>query len=784
MPGKRRIRAYTYLLPVVLVAAGAVGACVIVKWREEPSPAENATANGPKAILAEANHFAFLSNSYRAEPLYAKAEQMFSERGDRRDELYAKIGRLRAEAETMSFAKLSAFIGSQLARPLVQHDPELKLWCLTAKGMTDIEVNVPAAKADWQEAEALARRLKESQWEARAKGELGLIAFLQGNSLKAGQLVGAALLSAMSSGDRGAEVRYLELIGNGLEVQGRSEEAEYFFNRAIRIVKSCQDCGFPYMAYEGKGEALAALGKFDDARAALTECLNRARHEQRSGHAAQTLILLGKLSLKTGQTAGGIDELEEAAGIAGKFNYYQLEEDDLFELAGIYKQQGELTKAARRLRAACDLSMKLGDRSSLPRNLTALAHLEMRLGKVQEAERLYDQAEDVVDAIVMNAPGPYSGGSFVGEASATYLGDFELAVQTNNLHRAFRALERARGRTIEDALESRASSKQLPTPAYRQAESAISTVQLKLMRSESPEERQRLLVDLEEQEQRLAYLNDVAMPRTPMRLWQPPALRVVQSSLTPDEMILEYVLDEPRSFCLWITHDKEGITRLNTGRGGIEDFVARYLASVRALRTASSLTKKLYSVLIAPIPASGKTHFIIVPDGKLYLLPFDALENSAGQPLVKTVDVTYVPSASVREILLTRKSKRPPTRAFLGVGDVAYEPINSHTLVGRLVRGLYDLAGVKQLRNLPGSRQEVMDADRALGGSGSVMLLGPQATLSAFESDLLNILVFCILQFTRSPARNFQPEPHWCWAEVQDRIRAGSFRSGRSSICP
>jgi len=67
----------------MLVAAGAVGACVIVKWREEPSPVKNATANGPKGILAEASHFALLSNSNRAESQYAKAEQMFRERWKR-----------------------------------------------------------------------------------------------------------------------------------------------------------------------------------------------------------------------------------------------------------------------------------------------------------------------------------------------------------------------------------------------------------------------------------------------------------------------------------------------------------------------------------------------------------------------------------------------------------------------------------------------------------------------------------------------------------------------------
>lgn len=738
MTGAGRRRVCVFLLVAVFIAVAGVAVRYIFRVRQNTrSSGLSALSNDPRGILAEANHFAFLSNSAAAEPLYARAEQMFRDRGDKRNELYAKIGRIRAQAETMSFVDISNFLGSQLATPMVQGDPELKLWCLTAKGMTDNEINVPAAKKDWEETEALARVVKDKQWESRAKGELGLIGFLEGDSWKAGRLVGGALLSAMASGDIGAQIRYLELIGNGLEVQRRPEDAQYFFDRAINLANSCKDCGFPYMAYEGKGEALAELGKTDEGRAVLTECLNEARHEQRQGHEAQTLILLGRLSFKTGNVAEAISEMEAAAATSERLNYFRMEGDVLFELAKVYERQGDFSKAEARLATARKASMQVGDRYNLPRDLTALARLEAREGKIQEAEDLYDEAEDVVDSIVMNAPGPYSGGSFLGEASDTYLGDFELAAQTNNVSRAFRALERARGRTIKDALEGRRMPAHVDSPPYQQAEGAISTVQLQLMRSENPHERQKLLEDLEEQEQRLAYLNDVTIPRTPLRLWQPPALRDVQASLTPDEVILEYVLDEPRSFCLSISRGEARITKLNAGRRQIEELTGSYLSQVRALKPASNLARELYSILLDPIPTlAGKTHFIIVPDGKIYFLPFDALEDGNSQFLIKSVIVTYVPSASVREILKARRPSHLPTRAFLGVGDVAYDTSHPAPFTGRILRGLFDLAGV-HLRNLPGTRQEVVTAERALGGRGSVMLLGTNATTAALEEEPL-----------------------------------------------
>jgi len=46
--------------------------------------------------------------------LYARAEKLFSEKGDHRNELHAHIGRLRSEAETMSFVDLSRYFAEEL----------------------------------------------------------------------------------------------------------------------------------------------------------------------------------------------------------------------------------------------------------------------------------------------------------------------------------------------------------------------------------------------------------------------------------------------------------------------------------------------------------------------------------------------------------------------------------------------------------------------------------------------------------------------------------------------
>ena len=52
-------------------------------------------------------------------------------------------------------------------------DKELRLWCLIAKGYTDIEIDYRATKRDWHEAQEIAKSLGQDQWVTRANGELG-----------------------------------------------------------------------------------------------------------------------------------------------------------------------------------------------------------------------------------------------------------------------------------------------------------------------------------------------------------------------------------------------------------------------------------------------------------------------------------------------------------------------------------------------------------------------------------------------------------------------------------
>jgi hypothetical protein len=176
---------------------------------------------------------------------------------------------------------------SAAQNPIVQADKKLRLWCLIAKGYTDIEIDYRASKRDWLEAQDIAKSLGEDQWVTRASGELGLIGFLEGNPGRAARLLGGALLSTMANGDIAGQVRFLELLGRGFEEVNRHAEALKFFERAIKLAEADPTVDFHSWGMKEKPKPWSPRQNQEEARWYFRNALTKARHK-RSGAMRRT----------------------------------------------------------------------------------------------------------------------------------------------------------------------------------------------------------------------------------------------------------------------------------------------------------------------------------------------------------------------------------------------------------------------------------------------------------------------------------------------------------------
>ena len=700
-------------------------------------------SNDPHRMLAEANRYYWTHNLPASSPLYERAEELFEQSHDDRDALYAKIGLIRSQLQ-MPFGEMSDYLAAQLKTPLVEHDPALRLFCLGIKGDADLEVKAGPARKDWEEAKSLAEQLGDKQWANRAAGELGLVNFLEGNYHQASYLVGHTLLAAIRDGDVGTQVRYLEIIGNGLNGLNRPSEGMTFFNRALDIADRDKDVGTPFMALEGKAEALLLLNHKDEAQALMERTLAEARSEKMWEHEGQDLLILAEFAMNSSKNAKAREYLQEAIQSEKRVGLVRVVEQSYLYLSQMSEEQGDLQEAGDELAQALQISGTTGDTIYLPRTLNAIAELKVKMGQKQEAHRLYEQASDVIEGMLLRVSGAYFESSLLSTMSEIYLGDFKLAADQNAIPTAFDVIERARGRAVADKLRSRTGD---PPPPSTDAsiQGQIVQIQTELLNTNDRAERSKLLDDLTQEEEQFGYVSDMLNPVQRQVETHPITLAAAEESILPDECILEYVLAEPGSYCIALTRAHATIVKLPAGQAQIEKLVSSFLSKVTQQQSAREDAKQLYSLLLDPVPESFRLqHLVIVPDGSLHQLPIDALIDRDGNYVLKTHVVSYAPSTTVLCFLRNRQDKVRTEMAFLGVGDVPYDlqPPAEGGGTGRealrfVARGIYDISGAR-LFNLPAARQEVMDADAALGRpKDSLLLLGRDATKAKFESEPL-----------------------------------------------
>lgn len=719
--------------------------------------------------LQEGMSLGHVYNWVAAHKHFNTAEDLFVEAGDARNALFARIGRLRGEWETLSFPEVSLYLGQLLQDSMVQNDAELRLWILEAKGSADLEIDPASARRSWEEARDLATDLGETIRASRASGELGIIAFLEGDSASAVQLVATALANTVAHDDIGGHIRYLTLFGNGLSVFGRHEEAIRYFDRALRTARSHPELGTSVMALTGKARVLIEQENYKEARKLLDEALELATRRDRRGNQAELLLVFADLESRSGDQVQAFLLTRQAAELADAGGFLRLQAEAHARLAELHRKDDRAEEAEQGALASLEATRRLGDVYSLPERFAALADLRRSLGKAEDADALFEQAADILDGVLVTTDSLRSKTTLIGARSAIYVDHFNVVLNDlGDADRALQIIERARGRTAADVLRTPRDELPEPSPRRLALENEISRLQVRLMRSEDPIERKSLLDQIFDAEQDLGPLATGPDKATGGENRRPVSRQALQQALAADELLLEYVLDDSASTCLVIGDDFLRAVKLAPAPE-IESLVEVFLAEVQAKRPATAVSRELHRLLIAPLAdhLEGR-RLIIVPDGKINLLPFEALV-AKQKPLLATHVVSYAPSATVLHLL--RESPGPQSDLpLLAVGDVRYEGpqetlLAAQTEARERTGGLFDIEGA-QLTTLPSTAEEVASVAEA-AGEGAALLVGRTATESEFKSSgpgrfrVLHLAVHGIAdrQFPHRAALVFGREP-------------------------
>jgi hypothetical protein len=419
----------------------------------------------------------------------------------------------------------------------------------------------------------------------------------------------------------------------------------------------------------------------------------------------------------------------------------------------VYCRLKDCSRANEFYRAALGVGYESGSLEVLWRAQSGLALTSERQGKLSDALESYKKALLVLEGIRGKLQLRYYNPGFFKDKMEIYVSVIRLLYLMHQkdpsqkyAEDAFAFAERARARGFLDRLEEAGlhfesfGGSNLRDEEGRLSRE-ISALQIQLQsRDRSAEERKTLLERLETTENSYKDLQiriEAENPRLADRPYPEPlgCAEIQKRLLTNDSALVEYILGQDSSYAFLVTKEALSLAQLPRSEE-ILSLVNGYLRFLclreRKKFPAERGGQRLSSLLFGTFPGqlwTGIKKIIIVPDGFLYYLPFEALmkqeasvrtgrtqQEQASRYLIEKYEFSYAPSASALVRLLERRKSGQRTMELLAVAvPKPPEPIS-------LVSGLAsDIPALKY------TRREIKTISRFFEGNKRKVLVGPEA---------------------------------------------------------
>ena len=312
-----------------------------------------------------------------------------------------------------------------------------------------------------------------------------------------------------------------------------------------------------------------------------------------------------------------------------------------------------------------------------------------------EAIGCYKKSVEVIEKIRGNLTIDEFKSSFFDSKREVYDRLIQLLLKNENPVDAFRYSEQARARAFYDILANRKIDFRGSLPGdlvLREQEKRIEMQNLyKLLQknvsggtnsessrqSDAEQIREALMKAQSEYEDILQKIKLNNPAYAEMVAAQPVDIHDLQSELDGSTAMLAYWLSD-KEIIIWMITDSSVVGH-NTliSREKINSLVESTRLAIKSNKRdeATSGLSKLYNILISPLEdkVAGFSNLIIIPNGPLHLLPFQALINGSGRYLVEGFNILYTPSAGVYKVCNNRKVESGSSFMGLALADVSLD---------------------------------------------------------------------------------------------------------------
>ncbi len=663
-----------------------------------------------------------------AEAAYSEAETLASTAG--RPDWRAVVLIRRSASDWRRADYDRARTGGEQALLLAEQagDRSLQGEALLALGRADVKRgDYASALARYGRALALAELAGDLRLEALAHEALAF-AYLD-RRLHASALEHSAAALAIHTRLESAagRARVLEDVAVLFLFQGNFEDALAAAERSLAIAESPGgDPASVALARQARAGALRGLGHHDEARAELERALEIRRRLGDPRESAWLIARLGRLAADLERPAEALARYREALEIWIGLEEWRPAAWYLIEAA----RASERLERSAEARALYRSAIELAERIELPyrsRALGGLARLEARSGDQAAAE--LDGARAVEAALG-------TGNLEMIWVAYDDLAEVELAFgrraeALEHLRAALAAIEALRAESVPSDRGKRAEIEerqrvygrtisllfelQLHEEALEVAERARARASLDLFASVGSRDNATVAAEL-------AAVAAAAVP-SPRAASVPPIASLLAEVRSRGVTAIEYFVTESRLFA-WVIEPEGGVHAVATpmAPGALEAAIRN--ARERSLANESDATsgagadplRELDRILIEPIarwlPSDPARTLLVVPHERLFLVPFAALRDAAGDYLVERHAIAHTPSLAL--LAWTGRPRR-------GGASEAPALVVGNPTMPRLP------GGGEALPPLPDAEVEARAVARALPGQ-AIVLVGASAS--------------------------------------------------------
>lgn len=505
---------------------------------------------------------------------------------------------------------------------------------------------------------------------------------------------------------------------------------------------------------------LASLHYRQANREQALKCIAQAQRldRRRGADANPTLLyLMGQIREEEGSVDQAKAAFEDALAIYKKAGDREGQIKMLCTISNLYLLSSQKQAALGHAEQAVELAEAQAKRAvghagkSRARQLRwrvwlSRARAERAVGQKEDAIKSYYRATYNIEAInwAIYTATEASAIAFREDTQAAYRELADLLIEQEQFKGAFELAERAKARTILNLIAARQATDDRAA-TIRELSQDIARLPVQLLDSaanpKQQAKRQKEDAELEMTEKQAQSEMENMRSRL---VWSNPATaeQMQKQSAQDQTALAEFLLGENRSF-VWLFTGGKCFFEILPGRREIEKAVRSYLALLasapddmqieKGLAEVKKQAESLFDILFGRLSShlDAGRRLIIVPDGLLHYLPFEAIVHN-GRFLIEDHEISYTPSASMLGLWKDAASDGDDRMELFGVGDPVFESGAKNKMARQSLaaRGFH-------LGRLPGTQAEIKSLADLFPPDRRKTLLGSESTEEAVKLESL-----------------------------------------------